>query len=197
VRPISALTDRNGHRVSYLYADSGLPAEVRHSGGYRIAVDVVHTGFGPRVEALRLLDGTGGGLGTTVLAYGYDARGRLAEITNSSGLPIVYRHDAQDRITSWTDRNGHWYAYEYGSDGRVTRGHGTDGVLDATFDHDPRNRVTTVTDSLGCPTSYHGRADDRQCRQHQHQRHHLGLGPGNPSCRHPVAPEVERVRRAG
>lgn len=153
VRPLSALTDRNGHRIDYRYDTAGLPTGVEHSGGYRIAVDTVHTSGGPRVEALRLLDGTSHG--TTVASYGYDARGRLSEVFNSSGTPLVYGYDGDDRITSWTDRNGYWYAYEYDTDGRVVRGFGADGVLDATFEYDTRNQVTTVTDSLGQSSRYH------------------------------------------
>ncbi|MDH6580654.1 DUF6531 domain-containing protein [Kitasatospora sp. MAP5-34] len=154
-RPICLLTDRNGHRIEYLHDDVGLPTEIRHTGGYRVAVDIIHTAAGPRVEALRLLDGTNQSLGTTVLGYGYDARGRLAEITNSTGTPLVYGHDAADRLTSWTDRNDYWYQYEYGPDGRVSRGHGSNGVLEAAFEYDDDNRVTTVINSLGHRTQHH------------------------------------------
>ena len=154
-RPITALTDRNGHRVTYTHDADGLPTAVEHSGGYRVAVDILHTGAGPRIEALRLLDGTGDGLGTTVVGYRYDVLGRLSGIVNSSGLPLVYSHDAEDRITSWTDRNGHWYEYEYGPDGRVIRGVGSGGALEALFDYDLQDRTTTVTNSLGRRTRHH------------------------------------------
>lgn len=154
-RPITALTDRNNHRITYTHDSDGLPSAVEHSGGYRVVVDMLHTGAGPRVEALRLLDGTNSGLGTTVITYRYDAFGRLTDIVNSSGLPLVYTHDADDRITSWTDRNGHWYEYEYGPDGRVIRGVGSGGALEALFDYDLDNQVTTVTDSLGHRTEHH------------------------------------------
>ena len=154
VRPLSVVSDRNGHRIRYHYNEYGLPVEVSHSGGYRVAVDLVHTAGGARVEALRVLDGSRDGRGTTVVSYGYDARGRLSDIVNSSGRPLVYGYDAQDRITSWTDRNGYWYAYDYGPDGRVVRGYGADGVLDTSFEYDTRNLVTTVTDSLGHVSTY-------------------------------------------
>jgi RHS repeat-associated protein len=151
-RAITALTDRNGHRIDYLPGPDGLPVEVRHSGGYRVAVDTALTPAGPRITGLRLLhDGTG----TRVLDYAYDDRGRLTGITDSTGLPLTYTYDDQDRITSWTDRNTHWYAYEYGPDGRVTRGHGPQGALEAHFAYDTGARVTTVTDSLGARTAYH------------------------------------------
>ncbi|WP_405725175.1 DUF6531 domain-containing protein [Streptomyces sp. NBC_01537] len=154
-RPLTALTDRNGNRITYTYDEDGLPTLVEHSGGYRVAIDSIHTGAGPRIEALRLLDGTNTGLGTTVITYRYDALGRLTDIVNSSGLPLVYAHDTDDRITSWTDRNGHWYEYEYGPDGRVIRGVGSDGALEASFDYDLNERSTEVTDSLGHTTRFY------------------------------------------
>jgi RHS repeat-associated protein len=154
-RPITALTDRNGHHITYTHDTDGLPTAVEHSGGYRVAVDTIHTGAGPRIEAIRLLDGTNTGLGTTVITYRYDPLGRLTDIVNSSGLPLVYAHDTDDRITSWTDRNGHWYEYEYGPNGRVTRGVGSGGALEASFDYNTQAHVTTVINSLGHRTEHH------------------------------------------
>jgi hypothetical protein len=66
-RPITALSDRNDHRITFVHDDVGCPAEVRHTGGYRIAVDVIPTPAGPRIESLRVLDGTGYGQGTTIV----------------------------------------------------------------------------------------------------------------------------------
>ncbi|WP_051967547.1 RHS repeat-associated core domain-containing protein [Kitasatospora mediocidica] len=155
VRPLSALTERNGHRLDFVRDDDQLPVELRHSSGRRVAVDLLRTAAGPRIEGLRLLDGTGGGLGTTVVGFGYDARGRLTDHVNSSGLPLVYEYDGQDRITAWTDRTGHRYAYDYDEAGRVLRGHGPSGALSVSIAYDPENRVNTVTDSHGGRTEYH------------------------------------------
>jgi RHS repeat-associated protein len=154
-RPISLLTDRNGHRIEYVLDHQGLPSEIRHSGGYRVAVDTRHTASGPRIEALELLDGRGAGQGSRLVEYRYDVRGRLAEVADPAGLPLVFQHDEHDRITSWRDRNGFWYEYEYGPDGRVSRGNGTDGALRASFTYDDAQRVTTVTNSLGHQTRYY------------------------------------------
>jgi RHS repeat-associated protein len=167
-RPIGAVTDRNGHGIDFSYDEQGLPTEVRHSGGYLVAVDHVGTPRGPRIAALRVLhsadgadggaDGaadSGGASGTTVRSYAYDAAGRLAGITDSSGAAFSYEHDAADRITRWTDRNGFWYGYEYAPSGRVARGFAPGNVLAAEFAYDPLNQVTAVTDSLGRTTSYH------------------------------------------
>ncbi|MBF9070398.1 RHS repeat-associated core domain-containing protein [Streptacidiphilus fuscans] len=153
-RPLSTVTDRNGNRYDHLYSRDGLPVEIRHSGGYRIAVDTVHTPAGTRIAGLRLLDGTDAGRGSRVVAYTWDDSGRLSGVVNSSGMTLTYDWDEDDRITSWTDRIGHSYTYEYGRDGRVVCGRGTEGVLDAWFSYDIAGRATTVTDSLGHATRF-------------------------------------------
>ncbi|HZU56169.1 MAG TPA: DUF6531 domain-containing protein [Actinocrinis sp.] len=155
IRALTAISDRNGHRITFVRDEEGIPSEVQHSGGHRVAVDTAYTSAGWRIEALRLLDGTSGGQGTTIAGYHYDRRGRLTGVTNSSGLPYLYEYDDHDRITAWIDRNNHRYEYTYDDQGRVMRGEGEDGLLSATFTYDPGNRVTTVTDSLGHPTEYH------------------------------------------
>jgi RHS repeat-associated protein len=153
-RPLTALSDRHGHRITYISDEGGIPVEVRHSGGYRVAVDTVYTSAGFRVESLRLLDGSDDGRGTRVIGYEYDPRGRLAGVVNSSGLPYVFEYDDADRISAWIDRTGFRYDYRYDDAGRVVRGTGEGGHLSATFDYDPDNRVTVVTNSLGHRTEY-------------------------------------------
>jgi len=148
-RPISALTDRNGNRVTYAHDRDGLPVAVGHSGGYRVTVETTYTAGGYRIEKLRMADGT------ELVAYRYDALGRLSGIVNSSGLPYTYEYDGSDRITTWIDRNGHGYTYTYDDAGRVVAGVGPGGRLSSTLAYDLDNRVTTVTNSLGHSTRYH------------------------------------------
>jgi RHS repeat-associated protein len=155
IRPVTAISDRNGNRITFVRDDAGTPIEVQHSGGYRIAVDTVHTSAGARVEALHLLDGSGGGQGSTLITYGYDPRGRLVEITDSTAVPFVYEYDGHDRITAWIDRSGYRFSYEYDSAGRVVRTRGDGGYLSGDFAYDPANRVTVYVNSLGERTEYH------------------------------------------
>ncbi|RJQ77799.1 type IV secretion protein Rhs [Pseudonocardiaceae bacterium YIM PH 21723] len=151
-RPITALSDRDGHTITYHRDPVGLPLSIQHSGGYYVAVDVIETAQGDRLGALRVVDQ---GNAVTVRSYQYDELGRLAAVINSSGLPYQYEYDEHDRITAWIDRNGFSYRYEYRADGRVTRGHSEGGYLNADFDYDLANRVTSVTDSLGHVTRFH------------------------------------------
>ncbi|TLW92338.1 type IV secretion protein Rhs [Saccharomonospora piscinae] len=144
---LAALTDRNGNRITFT------PGQVRHDSGYLVAVEGVSTPAGPRIGALRLLDGSAEGV--PLVRYDYDDLGRLVAITDSSGVPYRYDYDAAGRISAWTDRNGYRYSYDYDANGRVLHAAGEDGALASTFGYDTKNRVTTVTSALGHTTTYH------------------------------------------
>ncbi|MFB9834380.1 DUF6531 domain-containing protein [Actinoallomurus acaciae] len=152
VLPVSAISDRNGNRIEFERDGSGTPTALAHSCGYRIAVGV-HEG---RVRALRLVTGRGGSAsdGITLVRYGYDETGDLAEVVNSSGLPLRFSYDENARLTGWADRNGHRYHYSYDERGRAVRGSAPDGFLAVTLRYGERDRTTSVTDSLGHTTLY-------------------------------------------
>jgi RHS repeat-associated protein len=151
--PLQAIVDRNGQRITVQYADDGAPTRVTHSGGYRIALDR-HATL-PRISAIRLLDTEHPhNRGTTLLSYGYNDHGHLAEVINSSGLPTRFTYDDAGRITSWTDRNDSSYTYLYDERGRVVRTEGSGGFLSGSLAYDDATRTTTVTDSLGHTTRY-------------------------------------------
>ncbi|MFF9819668.1 DUF6531 domain-containing protein [Streptomyces sp. NPDC014006] len=147
--PLQHIQDRNGNRITVVYADGGdIPTAIVHSGGYHVALD--HHPTQSRITGLRLLDPAHSDRpGTTILTFGYDDQGRLTEETNSSGLPLRYTYDSEGRITSWTDCNDTTYWYTYDPHGRVIATGGTAGALASTLDYDDTTRTTRVTDSLG------------------------------------------------
>ena len=147
--PIIAIVDRNDQRIDIDYASDGTLIGLRHSGGYRVAVDTANG----LVTALRLLDG-GSGPGITLTRYRYDEHRHLTEVVNSSHLPMRFDYDAEGRMTRWEDRNGMWYRFHYDAEGRCVRGEGKGGYLNYTFDYDRTNRITRSTDSLGHTTTY-------------------------------------------
>ncbi|MDH6223612.1 putative T7SS-secreted protein [Streptomyces sp. MJP52] len=162
--PLREMSDRNGGTVTVDRDDRGMPTALCHSGGYWLAVDR-HEHL---ITALRLLDAPpspydrhkpDAAPGTVVVRYGYDLRGRLVEVVNSSGKPLRFAYDDEDRIDSWTDRNGTTFTYVYDDEGRVTRTEGSDGFQSGTLTYDNDSRVTTYTNSLG-RTSVH-RYDER------------------------------------
>ncbi|TVT21877.1 RHS repeat protein, partial [Amycolatopsis rhizosphaerae] len=145
--PLRAITDRNGHRITF-HRNGNRLTGVAHSGGYRVAVD----SNDGRVTGLRLIEGTAS---VVLRRFSYDARGRLAEVIDASGTPFRYGHDQAGRITSWTDRNGFTYTYSYDGMGRVVRCDGPGGVLSCSLEYHPQLQATVTADSLGHRTEYY------------------------------------------
>ncbi|GAA1923154.1 hypothetical protein GCM10009837_55500 [Streptomyces durmitorensis] len=150
VLPLAAISDRNGHRVTFERDASGAPTAVRHSGGYHLRVE---TG-GDRITGLRLHTPGPEDTSTELVRYQYNTEGHLAEIYNSSETPYQLNYDDRARITSWTDRNSSWYRFTYDDQDRCIQGEGADGFLDCTINYDTDNRTTLYTDSLGHTTRY-------------------------------------------
>jgi RHS repeat-associated protein len=148
--PLVSVTARPGDQISFGYGPDGAPVSISHSGGYQVRVHA----DGGRITALALA-GAGEGAGDVVLTrYRYDKSGNLAEVVNSSGLPLRMSYDAAGRLAGWQDRNGWCYRYAYDELGRCVRGDGPGGTLSATFAYDQDSMVTTCTDAAGAVTAY-------------------------------------------
>jgi YD repeat-containing protein len=144
VLPLLAMVEPVANGVDIDYDELGAPRLLRHSAGYRVELE---TDAG-RVTTIRVLDPEVD-LGVVVRRFGYDERGRLTQVFNSSGTPELFDYDADGRLTGWQDRNGTWYRYVYDTDGRCVRTVGDRGFYDGEFAYDLERRVTTFTDSLG------------------------------------------------
>ncbi|MET9863673.1 DUF6531 domain-containing protein [Streptomyces smyrnaeus] len=149
---LTAISDRSGNCISLAYDENGAPRQVTHSGGYRVAVDTDPELL--RITGLRLLHGEDAQRSTTLVSYAYDTAGNLAEVVNSTGLPLRYRYDDEHRITSWEDRNGTKFGYVYDHRGRVLRTVGPDGTFSGRFFYDEAARTTRYVDSLGHESVY-------------------------------------------
>ncbi|MFE0688431.1 DUF6531 domain-containing protein [Streptomyces xiamenensis] len=144
---LSAITDRNSNRITVHYDEHGVPAELEHTGGYRIHIAT----YEGRITALHLASDPERPL---LMSYGYDADGNLSEIYNSSGLPLRFSYDDRARLTRWEDRNHTWYRYEYDAEGRVVFSTGTERALEYRYAYEPEHHRTTATNSLGHDTLY-------------------------------------------
>ncbi|MGW2173615.1 RHS repeat-associated core domain-containing protein [Streptomyces sp. NPDC001705] len=160
--PLAAITDRNGHRIDFLYDEGGVLTEMRHSGGYRVAI-ATEDG---RITSLSVFSSPEDGYGAeahspwaVVRRYGYDTEGNLRVVSDGQGRDFQLTYDTESRITSWTDRNGGWYRYTYDERHRVTVGRGADGFLDCSLTYDDAARANTYRNSLGRSTTY--RFDER------------------------------------
>ncbi|MCP2099907.1 RHS repeat-associated core domain-containing protein [Actinosynnema pretiosum] len=143
--PLVAVRRHAGGELAVEHDARGLPTRVRHSGGYEVAVDTDNG----RITGLHLVSAA---QPVTLTRYAYDETDQLAEVVNSSGLPLRLTHDADGRLTSWTDRNGVWYRYVYDDRGRAVTTIGSSGALNGTFRY--QDRRTTHTDTLGHTTTY-------------------------------------------
>ncbi|MGH3871889.1 MAG: DUF6531 domain-containing protein [Pseudonocardiaceae bacterium] len=150
VLPLRTITERGTDRIDLEYDQRGTLTEVRHSGGYRIGVQ---TSAG-RITALHLRDADRD-TDPVLVRYGYDERGRLTAVTDSSGIALRFDYDDAGRLTGWQDRNDVAYRYTYDDLGRCVRTSGAGGFMNGSLDYDVTNRVTVYTDSLGHRTAYH------------------------------------------
>ncbi|WP_370937076.1 DUF6531 domain-containing protein [Amycolatopsis sp. cg13] len=146
--PLAVVADRRGNRIEFDRDSDGVPTAVRHSGGYRVAVDSEDG----RVTGLRLVNGPGDEIALT--GFGY-AGARLTSVTNSSGQAMRFSYDGAGRVVRWDDRIGEWYAYTYDHEGRCVRTDGAGDMLTGAFEYDTANRITRETDSLGNVSTYH------------------------------------------
>src|SRR5882757_4828163 len=138
--PLRGIADGGGNQIDLVYDNAGTLTELRHSGGYRVAVQTTDG----LITALRLH-------GTTLVEYRYDEQRQLTEVVNSAGSPMRFAYDA-GRIVRWEDRNGMWYGYHFDDRGRCVRAEGAGGYLNISLAYE--NLVTHATDSLGHTTSY-------------------------------------------
>ncbi|PXY26049.1 type IV secretion protein Rhs [Prauserella coralliicola] len=145
---LTAVVDRNGNRIEIVRDDTGGVTDIRHSGGYHIAV----TTESGRATELRLRAPNTADV--PLMRYGYDEQGLLTDVVNSSGRPLRFAYDGEGRLTQWTDRNGEWYRYLYDSEGRCIANQGSGGFLNGTFAYDRGSRTTRFTDALGHTTTY-------------------------------------------
>ncbi|GAA3196788.1 MULTISPECIES: DUF6531 domain-containing protein [Streptomyces] len=147
--------DRNGHRITFTYDETGAPTEITHSGGYRLKL----TTHAHRVTSLHLAGAAADGGDQLLAAYGYDERGHLATVTTpASEVPLRFENDAQGRITAWVDTNDSRFDYTYDDRDRCTAQSGSAGHLRSTFayDREPETglRRTRLTDSLDHTSTY-------------------------------------------
>ncbi|ACU77440.1 YD repeat protein [Catenulispora acidiphila DSM 44928] len=151
IRDLTAISDRNGNRITVLRDEHGTPTGLEHPA-YRVAVDTIASAAGPRVSGLRLLGARETGSDMVMKRFSYDGQGRLTGVINSSDVPFSYEWNDTDRISAWTDQAGYRYGYHYDAIGRVVRGQGQ--FLAGSFTYDPAHRTTVHTNSLGHVTTF-------------------------------------------
>ncbi|WP_158890975.1 DUF6531 domain-containing protein [Amycolatopsis anabasis] len=148
VLPLVAVENVEADRIEVEYDRSGAPSALRHGDGRVVRL----TTDRDRIVGVEVV---GAGETVPVAKFGYDERGRLVEVVNSSGQAAHYDYDDDGRMTGWRDRTGTWYRYTYDNHGRCVRTLGPDGFFSGSFAYDRERLITVYTDSLGATTEYH------------------------------------------
>ncbi|AJT65037.1 hypothetical protein T261_3367 [Streptomyces lydicus] len=151
------ITDRNGHRITFDYADeTGIPYTIRHSAGYELKLTCDESGH---LTSLHLVGAGDDGADQLIRSYGHDEAGNLTTVTNSTGAVTRFEYDTEHRMTAWVDSNNSRYEYSYDDRHRCTAQSGAEGHLSNRFiygepDPETGNRTTTLTNGEGFPTRY-------------------------------------------
>ncbi|MEU5777582.1 DUF6531 domain-containing protein [Streptomyces venezuelae] len=152
---LQRITDRNDNAIDFDYDSDGTPLAIRHSGGYRLRLEVEHE----HVTAIQLVSADNNGSEIRIKRYDY-THGNLTGVVNSSGSPMRFSYDDQHRITSWTDTNHRRYDYAYDDADRCIAQGGQAGHVRGTFSYDnssatwPDCRVTTHTTAEGATSRF-------------------------------------------
>ncbi|WP_423037675.1 RHS repeat-associated core domain-containing protein [Undibacterium sp. Tian12W] len=152
---VSATTDPQGRRTSYIYDDTGKLGSVTHPDGKTITMaydaggnkisETDRQGRTTRYEydVLNRITKTfapDGSSETTV----YDDAGRVASTIDAQGNTTTNSYDLAGRLTGLADANGKQTKYEYDNTGNQTK------IIDATnkvtqFEYDALNRLVKTT----------------------------------------------------
>lgn len=146
---LEQIDDRNGNWLTFEYDAKGAPRSLVHSGGYHLKL----TTEDGRVTALHLVGAAAGGTDQELIRYQY-TDGHLAEVLNSSGMPLRFTYDESGRVTSWTDTNERSYTYTYDDQDRCVAEGGSEGHMSLRLTYDTTDpetglRVTTTTTGEG------------------------------------------------
>jgi RHS repeat-associated protein len=91
---------------------------------------------------------------TALASYGYDAAGRLREVTDAMGYSDRFEYDAQGRLARSVRRDGGVFHQRYDDRGRCIRRAGLGRYDTKTLRYLDAVRVTEVTDSAGHTRRY-------------------------------------------
>ncbi|MGV4988057.1 DUF6531 domain-containing protein [Streptomyces sp. NRAIS4] len=135
---LEQIDDRNGNWLTFEYDAKGTPLAIASSGGYRLKI----TTAGDRITALHLAGAAPDGTDVEIKRYGYSPEGHLAEVINSSGLPLRFGYDDRARVVSWTDTNNRSYTYEYDDRDRCIAESGSHGHMALRLSYDDTDPAT-------------------------------------------------------
>lgn len=134
-----------GHSLLHWRADGGIAKIVQSDdrGRIRRTVALRYDPFG-RIAEVVLTDVEGNS--TRIAEYGYDALGCLCAYRNALDALSACEYDARRRVARLTDANGYTFFYRYDGDGRCLESHGQDGMWHVQFEYRPGRTIVTEGD---------------------------------------------------
>ncbi len=145
---LSAIEDLNENRIDFTRDETGAIREVKHSGGYLLAVE----GTIDQIRRVELI--TEDNARETLVSYEYDSGGGLSGVYNQSNLPMRFEYDEKARMSRWEDRRGTWFTYQYNDEGRCIRTRGINGMYSGSLEYNEQTLTNSYTDSLGKTAHY-------------------------------------------
>jgi RHS repeat-associated protein len=143
--------------VQFRYSVDDVLAEIVDSRGRRLAVD--HDGSG-RFRRIVWPAGSGGG-DRVLLAYTYDARGRLVRGVGAYGKLFTFTWDDENRLIRRTDRRGYAFEFAYDRRGRCVTARGEDGAYEVHLRYEEGATVVTRGDGGDWTYEHDGRTISR------------------------------------
>ncbi|WP_428952865.1 putative T7SS-secreted protein [Streptomyces sp. cg35] len=151
---LTAISERNGHRVTVDRDEDGTPSALVDSAGRHLRLTVTDG----LLTALSLAGAAADGTDLPLMNYGYED-GNLTTVTKPSGAVTTFVYDDRRRVTAWIDSNNSRYDYVYDDRDRVVAEGGEAGHVQITLaytDPDPEtgHSTTTLTTADGHATRY-------------------------------------------
>jgi YD repeat-containing protein len=137
---LTAIEDRNGNRIDFIYTAEHL-SRIVHSDGIAFTVRTTREGY---IESLAI-EGEGG----TLVQYGYDATGAMTDVRSLFGGEFHYTYTEEGWLKHWHDSGATRVDLDYDSEGRVIGTRTPEGLYNDRFIYFPEKRKTRYIDATG------------------------------------------------
>lgn len=135
---LSAIEDRNGNRIDFIYNRNRLQ-RVIHSDGIAFEISTTAEGYLERV--------TKEGDDRPVVRYGYDGKGGLAAVDSLFKGQFYFAYNDQGWLTHWRDSGPTKVYLDYDAHGRVIATRTPDGLYNDRFIYHTEERKTEYIDA--------------------------------------------------
>lgn len=141
---VRRIETRSGDSIVFRYDPKGFLHEIVCPAERRLRISTDEKG-----RILRVVLHGPSGRESSLVAYRYDARGDLVEVTDADSKRSTYAYDDDHWMTRKTDRRGYSFHYEYDHNGRCIRSRGDDDLYAGEVEYIPPVQTTILTAPSG------------------------------------------------